>query len=150
MAAPWHHAISSSRKWGGRPEDYLEIHEWFDVTKAHHADFRHRALRHHAEGIFLMESIFGVTIDVHVGYRCPTCGENSRAGVVEHEEECKCPASELEDLWKKIPTRWVGEQHVTEDLGRIPSATEWLSAIQPAPWMNRSRRLSRELDAAEV
>ncbi len=26
------------------------------------ADFRHRALRHHAEGIFMAETIFGSTI----------------------------------------------------------------------------------------
>jgi hypothetical protein len=45
--------------------------------------------------------------------------------------------------------RWVGEQHVTEDLGRIPAATEWLSCIEPQPWMNRSRRLSREFEEEE-
>lgn len=117
MAHPWHHAQSSVKKWGGTVEDYLPIHEWFDATKAHHADFRHRALRHHAEGIFLMESIFGRTLRLSSG--------------------------------KEIPTRWVGEQHVTEDLGRIPSASEWLSAIAPAPWMNRSRRLSRELASTQ-
>ena len=34
-----------------------------------------------------------------------------------------------------IPTRWVGEQHVLEDLGRIPSFADWASAIQPGAWM---------------
>ena len=63
MAHPYHHALSSVRKWGGQVEDYLPIHNWFDSTKAHMADFRHRALRHHAEGIFLMESIFGMTLE---------------------------------------------------------------------------------------
>jgi hypothetical protein len=24
-----------------------------------------------------------------------------------------------------IPTRWIGEQHVREDLGRIPSFADW-------------------------
>jgi hypothetical protein len=48
MAHPWHHAVSSARKYGGRPEDYLEIHGWFDASKSQFADFRHRALRHHA------------------------------------------------------------------------------------------------------
>lgn len=42
-------------------EDYLDIHNWFDETKAVIADNRHRALRHHSEGIFLCEAIFGVT-----------------------------------------------------------------------------------------
>jgi len=30
MAHPNLHAKSSARKWGGKPEDYLHIHEWFD------------------------------------------------------------------------------------------------------------------------
>jgi hypothetical protein len=32
-----------------------------------------------------------------------------------------------------IPTRWVGEQHVKEDLGFIPSFADWVKAIRPNP-----------------
>ena len=32
-----------------------------DASKLITADFRHRALRHHAEGIFLCEQVFGTT-----------------------------------------------------------------------------------------
>lgn len=105
MAAPYHHAISSSRKWGGVPEDYIAIHSWFDESKAFHADFRHRALRHHAEGIFECERAFGGTITISTG--------------------------------RKIPTRWIGEQHVKEDLGFIPALSEWLKEIRPKVWMMR-------------
>jgi len=31
MAHPYHHALSSVKKWGGRPEDYQAIHDWLDV-----------------------------------------------------------------------------------------------------------------------
>ena len=62
MAHPYHHALSSVRKWGGSVEDYLTIHTWFDGSKEITADFRHRALRHHAEGIFMAEKQFGTTI----------------------------------------------------------------------------------------
>jgi phage terminase large subunit-like protein len=62
MANPYHHSVSSSKKWGGTPEDYQKIHDWFDESKMMMADFRHRALRHHAEGIFMCERIFGHTI----------------------------------------------------------------------------------------
>lgn len=62
MAHPYHHALSSVRKWGGVPEDYLELHAWFDESKQMIADYRHRALRHHAEGIFMLEKIFKPTI----------------------------------------------------------------------------------------
>lgn len=69
MAHPLKHAESSARKFGGKAEDYLPIHNWFDESKAFLADFRHRALRHHAEGIFLSERIFGVTITNSEGKR---------------------------------------------------------------------------------
>ncbi len=61
MSKPYIHAQSSAKRYGGKPEDYLDIHNWFDETKAIIADNRHRALRHHAEGIFVCERIFGVT-----------------------------------------------------------------------------------------
>lgn len=62
MTHTYHHAQSSARTFGGKPEDYLAFHQWFDATKQSFADYRHRALRHHAEGIFEAERIFGVTI----------------------------------------------------------------------------------------
>jgi hypothetical protein len=36
------------------------------------ADFRHRALRHHAEGIFMAETIFGATLKLSTGHVIPT------------------------------------------------------------------------------
>jgi hypothetical protein len=59
MAHPLEHAKSSARKFGGCPEDYQAIHDWFDESKSYLADFRHRSLRHHTEGIFMAEKIFG-------------------------------------------------------------------------------------------
>ena len=103
MAHPLKHAESSAAKFGGKAEDYLPIHNWFDESKAFFPDFRHRALRHHAEGIFLAEKLFGVAI------------VNSEG--------------------KHIPVRYLGEQHVREDLGRIPTAQDWLLQIRPQRWM---------------
>jgi len=100
---PYHHALSSAARYGGKPDDYLPLHRWLDESKAFFADFRHRALRHHAEGIFLLERLFGATIT----------NSNGRA----------------------IPVRFIGEQHVKEDLGRIPTAQDWLENLAPAPWM---------------
>jgi hypothetical protein len=59
---PYHHALSSAKKHGGEPHDYMEIHAWFDETKAFFGDARHRALRHHTAGIFWCEQQFGSTI----------------------------------------------------------------------------------------
>jgi hypothetical protein len=49
---------------------------------------------------------------------------------------------------KVIPTRWVGEQHVKEDLGFIPSFADWMRAIRPLPWMGRAGRLEERPDQA--
>ncbi|HEX4187795.1 MAG TPA: hypothetical protein VHY83_07865 [Solirubrobacteraceae bacterium] len=40
----------------------------------------------------------------------------------------------------------LGSQHVVEDCGRIPSLSNWLRYIRPELWMNRRRRLARELE----
>jgi hypothetical protein len=69
---PYHHAISSAKRHGGLPEDYLEVHQWFDVSKEHFPDFRHRCLRHHSLGIFECERVFGVNITNSAGKKIPT------------------------------------------------------------------------------
>lgn len=45
-----------------------------------------------------------------------------------------------------IPTRWVGEQHIAEDLGHIPSFADWARAIRPEPWMGRTQKIEASLD----
>lgn len=59
MAHPIDHANSAARRWGGKWEDYIAIEEWFDETKAWIAHSKHRMFRHHSEGIFECEKIFG-------------------------------------------------------------------------------------------
>ena len=59
---PYKHAQSSALKFGGKPEDYIHIHEWFDETKAFTGDWTHRALRHHAAGIQWAIKEFGHSI----------------------------------------------------------------------------------------
>ena len=71
MAHPWHHALSSAKKFGGVPEDYLAIHQWFDQSKAHLADARHRALLHSSFGVFLCEQVHGVTLTNSAGRVVP-------------------------------------------------------------------------------
>jgi hypothetical protein len=116
MAHCYYHALSSVRKWGGVVDDYLALHQWFDQSKTIIADPRHRALRHHAEGIFMLETLFGATI------------VNADARVV--------------------PVRLVGEQHVREDLGSIPSFADWAALIAPRPWMLRGNPLDGSMEAA--
>lgn len=56
---PLQHAKISAHKHGGHWEDYIDIHEFFDNTKAHVADMRHRAILHNAWGIYMAQLVFG-------------------------------------------------------------------------------------------
>ena len=109
MATPMHHAMSSARKHGGTWEQYVHIHNWFDETKSWIPDVRHRAFRHHAEGIFECEKIFGVSIKITL-----------ESGHI-----------------KEVPVRVLGEQHVMEDCGFIPNAKDYLKNMQIEPWQRR-------------
>jgi hypothetical protein len=75
---------------------------WPTLTARHNL-----SLGMNAEGIFLCERIFGVSITNSEG--------------------------------KEIPVRYIGEQHVKEDLGRIPTAQDWLTRIKPERWMYGQR-----------
>ena len=104
MADPAHHAISSAKRWGGKPEDYEHIHQWFDSTKIAWADPRHRSVLHSTFGIGLAIQVFGQT------FRRKSDG-------------------------RAVPTRWVGEQHVQEDCGFIPTLEDWLGKLPLEEWM---------------
>jgi hypothetical protein len=117
MANPYHHALSSVKKWGGVPEDYQAIHDFFDASKESWADPRHRALRHHTQGIFECERTFGHAIRISTG--------------------------------RMIPVRWVGEQHVKEDCGFIPTMQDWFCNIRMQKWMGEPpANLEEELEGS--
>lgn len=96
---PFEHAKISAKKFGGLPTDYMKIHDWFDQTKAHVPDVRHRAVLHNSFGIFLLEQFFGSTLT------------NSDGDV--------------------ISVRDIGEQHVLNDLGYIPTLATVLEGVNP-------------------
>lgn len=113
MGHAFHHALSSARRFGGVAEDYLPLHTWLDEFETITADVWNRALRHHAEGIFTLERIFGTTITASTG--------------------------------REVPVRLIGEQHVIEDLGFIPSFADWVRCIRPEPWMGRAQPIHRSV-----
>jgi hypothetical protein len=118
VADSFHHAVSSARQFGGVPENYAHVHRWFDGSKEYHGDFRHRFLRHHLEGVARAIEIFG-------------------------DEDGSITNSD----GRKIPVRWIGEQHLREDFnGYMPRVTDWAEAIQPAKWMSVPQKLSRQLE----
>lgn len=107
MSKPYFHAQSSAKKYGGTWEDYMEIHELMDSSKASFPDNRHRALTHNSWFIgFILPKIFGET------FRRKS--DN-----------------------KIVNTRDIGEQHILEDykFKFIPTVSDFLSEMDLQPWM---------------
>lgn len=105
---PYHHALVSVRKWKGKAEDYLPIHDFIDSSKAHFPDMRHRALLHSSFGIFVCEKVFGHNI------------QNSDN--------------------RLVSVRDIAEQHVIDDMGRIPTVQDYLSHMKMYDWLGGKKR----------
>jgi hypothetical protein len=109
----YHHAVSSARLYGGKPEDYQAIHDWFDQSKESMADFRHRAVRHHAEGIFEAEKVFGITIKVSSGRRVPV----RLIGEQHVKEDCGGIIPSRKDWLGRIqPASWMSRGYTIKGL----------------------------------
>lgn len=104
MTHPIFHAESSVRRFGGSVEDYQPIHDWLDATKETFCDFRHRALRHHAQGVFEAERVFGTTIRNSEGRLIPT-----RYIAEQHiKEDCGGIVPSVSDWLSRIrPETWM-------------------------------------------
>jgi hypothetical protein len=106
VSKPWIHAESSARKYGGKPEDYIEIHNLLDSSKGTIADSRHRALTHTSWFLsVILERIFGVVITNSAG-RTVSVRDIGEQHV-------------LEDFGNRF----------------IPSAQDYLQGIEAEEWM---------------
>jgi hypothetical protein len=117
MANSWHHAESSARKFGGRPDEYAPIHNWFDESKSYIAGPAHRALRHHAQGIFEAERVFGITIKNSEGKDIPV----RLIGEQHVKEDFRGMIPSLQDWFKHLKIQaWMmsNSQGTREQLGK--------------------------------
>jgi len=119
MSHPYYHAVSSAKRFGGREEDYLEIHQWFDATKSVMCDFRHRALRHHMFGVATAVSVFDQR-------------RVSHNGVIVNSDHV---AVSIEDI---------GKQHILEDCGQYPSGVDWVLGLKTEQWMIKQSHVTVE------
>lgn len=111
MAKPYTHAVSSARRFGGVPEDYLPIHEFMDSSKIALADNRHRALTHTSWFIeFILPKVFGSVIENSDGKKIPIASVG--------EQHC------LEDFGNRF----------------IPTPQDYLANIPFEDWMNNGSK----------
>lgn len=115
---PFLHGKVSVRKWGGKEEDYQEIHDWLDQTKSHFPDMRHRAILHSSFGIYLCEQVFGEGITNSDG--------------------------------KHVSVRDIAEQHVIDDMGRIPTIQDYLQGMPFYNWLGGPRKIKTKISFEET
>ena len=109
------HAQSSVRRFGGKVEDYAAIHDWLDGSKEMFADFRHRALRHHSQGVFECQRVFGQTIINSDGRIVPV-----RYIAERHiQEDCGGVVPSVSDWLSRIrPETWMSRGYSLPKPGR--------------------------------
>ena len=110
MSKPFIHARSSARKFGGVPEDYMEIHVFMDSSKGTISDNRHRALTHNAWFIMnVLPRVFGHTFINSDGREIST---------------------------RDIGEQHVAEDY---GMKFIPTAQDFLQGIPHQPWMQNGK-----------
>lgn len=110
MAKAWVHAISSAKKFGGKADDYIDIHLLMDSSKKAFPDNRHRAMTHNCWFIAeILPKIFG---DKRVN------SDGRTYSVVDVGEQ-----HILEDYGMRF----------------IPSLQDWLGEVEWQDWMDNGR-----------
>lgn len=123
----------------------MHIHQWFDATKAYFADYTHRALRHHAEGIFECERQLGVTFTNSDGKVCYT-----RYVAEQHvRSDCGGRIPSAKD-WLSciVPQRWMAHSYVVEGVADSPACEA--SAAAPVAQGQVSADLDADTDQKAV
>ena len=118
MSKPFIHAKSSARKYGGKPEDYEEIHTFLDSSKSAFPTNAHRCLTHNSWFIYnILERV--------KFHNSGPCTPDNRFPLIINSDG------------KEVSIRDIGEQHILEDYkGKfIPSAADFLNELDFKPWM---------------
>lgn len=129
--------MSSARRFGGVPEDYLSLHNWFDATKQAYADQRHRAVLHNTYGIFLAEERFGLESENHQLRNAVNRIPKWLRALLGIRLPAVRPVTITNSNGKAVPIRLLAEQHVIEDCGFIPTLEDYLGDMPRHKWMTR-------------
>lgn len=152
MSHPLHHAISSQRRYGGTPADYIELHRWFDASKAHLATPQHRALRHHTAGIFEAEAVFGTALTNSDGREVPV----RFLGEQHVRQDCRCIPTVADWLAKILLEPWMASGVILGSerppcgdarMARVEAVTNGQTAFGLKDWLDDRKRAAGTLAA---
>lgn len=145
---PYIHANNSVRKFGGKVEDYIEIHNFFDVSKFTFPDMRHRAMLHNSLGPYIAEKIFGYPYEKLEEYADKfNWSEEERQAIIELIELARTNETTgfKNSDGKLVQVRDIAEQHIVEDLGCIPTVQDWLKDLPLYDWISSRKTKLKEI-----
>ena len=111
---PYIHAKNTVKKFGGKPEDYLKIHDFLDSSKVCFPDMRHRTILHNSFGCYIAERVFGTFIVNSDGMQ--------------------------------VQVRDIAENHIIEDMGRIPTVGDYLRGMPFYNWLGGKKKNKRVIN----
>ena len=136
------HSNNSAKKFGGKPTDYIEIHEMIDSSKAFCADNRHRFLFHHTAGIYYIQKMFGIDFDEVERIKSKyNLGDDFLEDILNLLKTNRSKGVHiLNSDNKKIHVRNIAEQHILEDFrGKfIPTINDYINNMNLKNWMNNA------------
>lgn len=101
MSSPYIHSQNSVKKFGGKWENYLPLHEFLDSSKMHEVNWQHRACLHHGLGVEIGERLFGPVIDNGDGKMVET-----RYILIEHiKEDCDGKVPTVKEWLDGLPPK---------------------------------------------
>lgn len=119
MSKPYIHSLNSVKKYGGKWQDYIELHSFMDLSKSAVADNRHRVQTHNA--------FFIGTIAERVKFSnsCDPTGDNRFPTIINSDG-------------KHVSVRDIFEDHVLEDFKMrfIPTLQDYVEGMEFKDWMN--------------
>lgn len=145
---PYTHAVNSARVHGGKPEDYIEIHNFMDISKSAHADMRHRAILHNSLGPYIAEMIFGIDYAMLDKLKEKfNWNDEEVAAITELISSSHSSKSTFikNSSGEKVQVRTIAEEHILEDMGKIPSVSEYLNMMPFAEWLSHRKAYGNKI-----
>lgn len=134
------HAQISAKKFGGKTEDYIKIHNMMDSSKSSFPDNRHRAIFHNSLGPFIMEKMFGVDYtflnEIKEKYNMSDDMIDDILKLLD-KSRSEDNTTIVNSDGKHVSIRDIAEQHILEDFHMkfIPTISDYLSEMEYKDWM---------------
>jgi len=146
------HALKTVKKYGGIIEDYIDIHNFLDLSKSSHPDMRHRTILHNSLGCYIAEMLYGIpegSINKLANKYSWSEEEIKDIKLLLQEARTSKSAYTVNSDGNKVSVRDIAEEHIIEDMGRIPTVSNYLDGMPMYNWLGGPIRKTTILKMSE-